>query len=145
MLSLFKPTLSRRWLIFILLAVLLPLCLFGWWSMESINTLLNSEARRTLNANGHLLQMMIEQRWIDDWKMLATRYRGNPTVHDALVAAGLAKSKSEARTFIQGGSVAINGAKADAIDHQIAGEERLFGRFTILRRGKKNYGLVSWQ
>ena len=43
------------------------------------------------------------------------------------------------------GSVAINGAKADAIDHQIAGEERLFGRFTILRRGKKNYGLVSWQ
>ena len=41
--------------------------------------------------------------------------------------------------------MAINGAKADAIDHQIAGEERLFGRFTILRRGKKNYGLVCWQ
>ena len=35
--------------------------------------------------------------------------------HDALVAAGLAKSKSEARTFIQGGSVAINGAKNAAI------------------------------
>lgn len=69
----------------------------------------------------------------------------NGSLIDALVAAGLAKSKSEARTFIQGGSVAINGAKADAIDHQIAGEERLFGRFTILRRGKKNYGLVSWQ
>lgn len=65
MLSFFKPTLSRRWLIFILLAVLLPLCLFGWWSMESINTLLNSEARRTLNANGHLLQMMIEQSQAD--------------------------------------------------------------------------------
>jgi len=64
---------------------------------------------------------------------------------DALVAAGLAKSKSEARGFIQSGSVAINGAKADAIDHQIAGGERLFGRFTILRRGKKNYGLVSWR
>lgn len=64
---------------------------------------------------------------------------------DALVAAGLAKSKSEARGFIQSGSVAINGAKADAIDHRIAGGERLFGRFTILRRGKKNYGLVSWR
>ncbi len=68
----------------------------------------------------------------------------NGSLIDALVAAGLAKSKSEARTFIQGGSVAINGAKADTIDHQIAGEERLYGRFTILRRGKKNYGLVSW-
>ena len=64
---------------------------------------------------------------------------------DALVAAGLAKSKSEARSFIQSGSVTINGAKADALDHQIVGEERLYGRFTILRRGKKNYGLVRWQ
>lgn len=69
----------------------------------------------------------------------------NGSLIDALVAAGLAKSKSEARTFIQVGSVAINGAKADALDHQIAGEERLYGRFTILRRGKKNYGLISWQ
>ncbi|WP_412480939.1 tyrosine--tRNA ligase [Azonexus sp. IMCC34839] len=69
----------------------------------------------------------------------------NGSLIDALVAAGLAKSKSEARTFIQSGSVTINGAKAEALDHQIAGEERLYGRFTILRRGKKNYGLVSWQ
>ncbi len=69
----------------------------------------------------------------------------NGSLIDALVAAGLAKSKSEARTFIQGGSVAINGNKAEGLDHQIAGEERLYGRFTILRRGKKNYGLVSWQ
>lgn len=69
----------------------------------------------------------------------------NASLIDALVAAGLAKSKSEARTFIQGGSVALNGNKADSIDHQIVGDDRLFGRFTILRRGKKNYGLVSWQ
>ncbi|MBU3695498.1 tyrosine--tRNA ligase [Dechloromonas sp.] len=64
---------------------------------------------------------------------------------DALAAAGLAKSKSEARTFIQGGSVAINGAKATALDHQIAGDERLFGRFTLLRRGKKQYAMIRWQ
>ena len=64
---------------------------------------------------------------------------------DALAAAGLAKSKSEARTFIQGGSVAINGAKATALDHQITGDERLFGRFTLLRRGKKQYAMIRWQ
>jgi tyrosyl-tRNA synthetase len=68
----------------------------------------------------------------------------NAGLIDALVAAGLAKSKSEARTFIQGGSVAINGNKADSLEHQIVGEDRLFGRFSILRRGKKNYGLISW-
>ena len=64
---------------------------------------------------------------------------------DALAASGLAKSKSEARTFIQGGSVTINGNKADTLEHRIAGDERLFGRFTVLRRGKKNYALISWR
>jgi tyrosyl-tRNA synthetase len=64
---------------------------------------------------------------------------------DALVAANLAKSKSEARTFIQGGSVSINGNKVDALDHAFSPSEYLFGRFTVLRRGKKNYGLISWQ
>jgi tyrosyl-tRNA synthetase len=64
---------------------------------------------------------------------------------DALVAANLAKSKSEARTFIQSGSVSINGHKADALDHAFADAERLFGRFTLLKRGKKNYGMISWR
>lgn len=64
---------------------------------------------------------------------------------DALAASGLAKSKSEARTFIQGGSVTINGDKADALDHRIIGDQRLFGRFTILRRGKKQYAMLRWQ
>lgn len=64
---------------------------------------------------------------------------------DALVAANLAKSKTEARTFIQSGAVSINGVKADALDHAFGDGERLFGRFTLLKRGKKNYGLISWQ
>jgi tyrosyl-tRNA synthetase len=64
---------------------------------------------------------------------------------EALVAAGLAKSKSEARGFLQSGSVAVNGFKVDALDHRIADAERRFGRFTLLRRGKKNYALVGWR
>ena len=64
---------------------------------------------------------------------------------DTLVAANLAKSKSEARTFIQSGSVSINGNKADALDHQFSDAERLFGRFTLLKRGKKNYGMIAWR
>ena len=63
---------------------------------------------------------------------------------DALVAAGLAKSKSEARGFLQSGSVTVNGTKVEAIDHQFDDGERLFGRFTLLRRGKKNYAMLRW-
>lgn len=64
---------------------------------------------------------------------------------EALVAAGLAKSKSEARGFLQSGSVAVNGQKIEALDHQIGEAERRFGRFTLLRRGKKNYAMLSWR
>ncbi len=64
---------------------------------------------------------------------------------DALVVAGLAKSKSEARGFLQSGSVAVNGQKVEALDHQITDAERRFGRFTLLRRGKKNYAMLSWR
>jgi tyrosyl-tRNA synthetase len=64
---------------------------------------------------------------------------------EALTAAGLAKSKSEARTFLQGGSVAVNGVRVDALNHQISDAERRFGRFTLLRRGKKNYALLGWR
>jgi tyrosyl-tRNA synthetase len=63
---------------------------------------------------------------------------------DALVAAKLAKSKSEARGFLQSGSVTVNGNKVDALEHQFSDAERLFGRFTLLRRGKKNYAMLNW-
>ena len=63
---------------------------------------------------------------------------------DALVAAKLAKSKSEARGFLQSGSVTVNGNKVDALEHQFSDAERLFGRFSLLRRGKKNYAMVNW-
>ena len=64
---------------------------------------------------------------------------------DALVAAGLAKSKSEARGFLQSGSVTINGAKVDTLDYRFTDTDRRFGRFTLLRRGKKNYAMLRWR
>ncbi len=64
---------------------------------------------------------------------------------DTLVAAGLAKSKSEARGFLQSGSVTVNGAKVDALDHRFTNTDRRFGRYTLLRRGKKNYAMLRWE
>jgi tyrosyl-tRNA synthetase len=45
---------------------------------------------------------------------------------------------------VQSKSVCVNGLKVEALDHQFSAEERLFGRFTLLKRGKKNYGMISW-
>ncbi|MFC4486025.1 tyrosine--tRNA ligase [Tepidiphilus baoligensis] len=63
---------------------------------------------------------------------------------DALVAAGLAKSKSEARTFLSSGAVAVNGVKVTALDAVIGDSDRRFGRYTVLQRGKKNHCLIVW-
>ncbi|MDR3220640.1 MAG: tyrosine--tRNA ligase [Candidatus Accumulibacter sp.] len=64
---------------------------------------------------------------------------------EALAAAGLAKSKSEARGFLQSGSVTVNGTRIEALDYKIPDAERRFGRFTLLRRGKRNYALLGWR
>ncbi|MDC7707200.1 tyrosine--tRNA ligase [Vogesella indigofera] len=64
---------------------------------------------------------------------------------DALVSGGLAKSKSEARTFIQSGAVSVNGNKIDSLEHQIGDGERLFGQYSLLKRGKKHHTLLCWQ
>jgi tyrosyl-tRNA synthetase len=73
-----------------------------------------------------------------------TLERAEAGLIEALVAAALAKSKSEARGFLQGGSVTVNGTRVEALDHRISDAERRFGRFTLLRRGKKNYALLRW-
>ena len=71
--------------------------------------------------------------------------RDTASLIDTLVAGGQAKSKSEARTFIQSGAVSINGNKADSLEHQIGDGERLFGQYSLLKRGKKNHSLICWQ
>ena len=63
--------------------------------------------------------------------------KANSGLIDALVAANLAKSKSEARSFIQSSSVAINGNRAEGLEHVIGGAERLYGRFTIPAPGQE--------
>ncbi len=64
---------------------------------------------------------------------------------DALVAAHLARSKSEARTFIQGNAVAVNGVKTTDLAATLDTEARRFGRYTLLTRGKKQHALIVWQ
>ena len=61
------------------------------------------------------------------------------TLIDALVSAGISKSKSDARKLIQQGSVSVNGAKITAIDAVLNKEDAIDRDFTILRKGKKNY------
>ena len=66
------------------------------------------------------------------------------TLIDALVSAGISKSKSDARKLIQQGSVSVNGAKITAIDAVLNKEDAIDRDFTILRKGKKNYFIIRF-
>jgi len=87
----------------------------------------------------------------DDFEQLALD--GLPTVSlaradggliNALVAGGLANSKSQARGFIESGAVSVNGVKLGDLSYELQDSDRRFGAYTLLRRGKKNHCLVVW-
>lgn len=63
----------------------------------------------------------------------------------ALTTASLAKSNNEARGFISQGAVMVNGQKIDSADYVFSSDNKRFGHYTILRRGKRNHALLVWQ
>lgn len=65
-------------------------------------------------------------------------------LQQALVIAGMAPSKGQARTLISSNAVSVNGEKQTDTEYSFTDSDRLFDRYTLLRRGKKNYTLLLW-
>ncbi len=66
-------------------------------------------------------------------------------LQQALVTAELVPSRGQARTMISSNAVTINGEKQSNPEYAFADGDRLFGRYTLLRRGKKHYCLIAWK
>lgn len=77
-------------------------------------------------------------------------------VVEVLVKTGLASSNKEARGFVNSKAVLLNGKPAEANNPNHAaerpddacllnGEHKRFGKYTILRRGKRNHALLVWK
>jgi tyrosyl-tRNA synthetase len=60
---------------------------------------------------------------------------------DALVAAGLAASKAEARRGLEQKAFAVNGDKVDGAQ-ALGPQDLLAGRYVLLQKGKKNYAML---
>jgi len=61
---------------------------------------------------------------------------------DALIVVNAAKSKREAREFISGNSISINGEKVTDVEFMIDKEVAFGNKVTVIRRGKKKYFLL---
>ena len=76
-------------------------------------------------------------------------------VVEALVLTGLAKSNKEARGFVNSGAVLLNGAAATLNNPHHTAEKpddayliddnsKRFGKYTIIKRGKRHHALLVW-
>ena len=62
---------------------------------------------------------------------------------NALVKVGAASSNREARQFVTGGSVLVNGEKITDVSFVIQKENAFGKQATVIRRGKKNYYVIN--
>jgi tyrosyl-tRNA synthetase len=72
--------------------------------------------------------------------MPSSPIKGETDLVTLLVECGLANSKRIARELLAAGAVSVNGAIRR--DEPLTADDRLFGRYLLLRRGKKQYHLV---
>jgi tyrosyl-tRNA synthetase len=68
---------------------------------------------------------------------------GDILLIDALIACKGASSKREARQFITGNAVRVNGDVVSDLEHVVKLEDLIGGRFAIIRRGKKKYFMLK--
>jgi tyrosyl-tRNA synthetase len=67
---------------------------------------------------------------------------GKPLV-EVLVHSGLSPSKGQARKDIEGGGVYVNNVREGGTQRAIVVTDLLFGKHLLLRKGKKNYVVVT--
>ncbi|TGB00136.1 tyrosine--tRNA ligase [Sporolactobacillus shoreae] len=63
---------------------------------------------------------------------------------DLIVEAGVASSKRQAREDIGNGAIYVNGARRTQLDDVLTEQDRIDGRYIIIRRGKKKYTLIKY-
>ncbi len=100
--------------------------------------------RSLFNGNlADLTEADFEQLAQDGIPMIALD--NDADLQQALVDAELQPSRGQARKAITQSAITINGEKVSDPEYAFSDADRLFGRYTLLRRGKKNYCLVCWK
>jgi len=66
---------------------------------------------------------------------------GGMPIAEMVAESGLSTSKGQARKDLEGGGIYINNQRATDAQRKIVKEDFLFGRYLLLRKGKRNYCL----
>lgn len=63
---------------------------------------------------------------------------------DLLVVSKIVSSKRQAREDVSNGAISVNGVREQDVNRVITAADRIEGKFTIIRRGKKKYFLIKY-
>ncbi len=64
-------------------------------------------------------------------------------ISECLTALGIAASRGVAKRLLEQGGVSVNGTKLSASDRTVTRDRLLRGRYLLLRKGARDYGLVE--
>ena len=67
------------------------------------------------------------------------------TLVELLVHAGLGQSKGQARKDVEGGGIYVNNVRETNPQRAVTSGDLLFGKHVLLRKGKKNYTVLTVQ
>jgi tyrosyl-tRNA synthetase len=62
---------------------------------------------------------------------------------DLLVHAGLCPSRGQARKDLEGGGINVNNVRATEIGRTVTTADLLFGKYVLLRKGKRTYAVIT--
>jgi len=114
---------------------------------EVVKTIHGEEAAQEAIAiteilfNGAIARLS-ENQIVDALGSLQTIVPHTINLVDLLVLVKAAGSKREAREFVLGRSVSLNGTIVTGLDMTVSAATGLFGKYNVIRRGKKNYYLA---
>lgn len=84
------------------------------------------------------------QEAFKDIPSTAVAWGDNLGIVDLLLQAGISPSKRQAREDINSGAIYVNDSSVRDTQKAISPQDQLYGKYTIIRRGKKNYYLIKW-
>ena len=104
------------------------------------------QAKKITDAlfNGNIKDLTAEEITMGFNELPSINVQDSILLIDALVESALASSKREAREFIKGGAVTVNGEKVTDLEAVLNKEIAIENKFIVLRRGKKKYGLLRF-
>lgn len=80
---------------------------------------------------------------LDVFKNVPQNKSSDINIVEALIKTGLASSKRQAREFISGGAVRINGNRITDLEYTITKANAIEGIYTLIKRGKKLNALLK--